>query len=122
MLSWLLSKEDVLLALGGTIIDEGAVEVRPEMVHPGLIDENVNVARLRPYFSEDAWLLVNQVMQALRQNPKWFCDVCKAAVEDDCVSCDSCLNWYHFRCVALKNAPKAKYWFCRVCCGMCKNT
>jgi hypothetical protein len=51
MLSWLLSKDDVTSALSGGVINETAVEVRPEKVHPGLIDENVNVSRLRPYFN-----------------------------------------------------------------------
>ncbi|CAB3995110.1 zinc finger SWIM domain-containing 1-like [Paramuricea clavata] len=121
MLSWLLSKDDVTSALSGGIIDETAVEVRPEKVHPGLIDENVNVSRLRPYFNKDAWLLVNQIIAQVRQDPTWLCNVCKCDVEEDCVSCDSCLNWFHFECVTLKNAPKAKYWFCRKCHSLCKN-
>ena len=51
MLSWLLSKDDVTSALSGGVINETAVEFRSEKVHPGLIDENVNVSRLRPYFN-----------------------------------------------------------------------
>ena len=121
MFSWLSSKDDVSSALSGCIIDETAVEVSPKKGHPALIDENVNVLRLRPYFNKDAWLLVNQVIEQVKQEPTRLYKICKGDFEEDCVSCDSGLNWFHFRCVVLKKPPKAKFWFCRRCYGSCKN-
>ena len=88
MLSWLLSKCDVEKAMNGDIADETAVEVCPEKVHPCIIDENVNLCRIRPYFTKDAWLLVKNVIKQVEKNPTWFCNVCKNDVEEESVSCD----------------------------------
>ncbi len=120
MLTWLLSKKDVEKAMNGELVDETAVEVRPEKVHPCIKDENVNLCTIREYFTKDAWKVVTDVVAAVKINPTWVCKVCKDEVEEDCISCDSCLNWYHFDCTTLQKAPKAKFWFCRVCYSNCK--
>ena len=115
MLSWLLSKKDVEKALQGELADETSVEVRPEKVHPGIVDENITVCRIRGYFTMDAWNLVKQAVEKIKESPTWICKVCKDEVLEDCISCDSCLKWYHFDCTSLQKAPRAKFWFCRYC-------
>jgi hypothetical protein len=66
LLSWLLDPRDVNRALKGDIIDEDLIETRPEKVNPALVGENVNIARLRRYFSKDAWLLVQDLSNQIK--------------------------------------------------------
>ena len=40
-------------ALNGELLDEIHVETRPEKVPAQSIDENVNIYRIRKYFTED---------------------------------------------------------------------
>jgi len=46
------------------------------------------------------------------------CGSCARPIDDDeedSIQYDSCLVWYHFRCVSLKQRPKTTVWFCRPC-------
>ena len=33
----------------------------------------------------------------------WTCPICELPVEEDCIACDSCDNWMHFRCAGIQN-------------------
>lgn len=119
LLSWLLDPSDVKRALKGDIIDEGMVETRPEKVNPALASENANFLRLRRYFSNDTWLLVEDVIKQLQKSSCWLCQCCNEELKDGrSIGCDACLCWFHFSCVSIKKAPKSKFWFCRTCCKL----
>lgn len=111
-------------AINGNIIDEDEVEVRPEKISVSCLDENVCLDSTRKYFSRDAWLAVEGVVQALRENPVYYCGRCTRPIKDDTQSsivCDCCLRWYHFQCLSLKQPPKSSAWFCRECYDDCRD-
>ena len=45
------------------LIEEEDVECRPEKVSDAVVDENVDVYLIRKYFTDDAWMIVSQVVE-----------------------------------------------------------
>ena len=54
ILSWLLSADIVNFALRGQLVDEDQIEVRPELLSPALVDENVELKLVQIFFTR--WL------------------------------------------------------------------
>ena len=117
MLDWFVSAIDADKAVNhGELIDEEAVETRPEKIPNCCIDENVNVYHVKKYFTVDAWKIVLQVLDWKKTHSNWSCKVCDQDLDGKiAIACDSCLDWYHLHCIGLRNAPKRKEWFCRSC-------
>jgi len=44
------------------VIEEEDVECKPERVSDALVDENVDIHIVRKYFSSDAWMVVEEVV------------------------------------------------------------
>ena len=102
------------------IVEEEDVEVRPEKAPTACIDENVCLESCRKYCTTDAWLVIMDVVAAIRNCPMWYCGWCTRLISDDTQSslvCECCLGWFHFQCLGIKRPPKAKLWFCRKCCA-----
>ena len=102
------------------LIKEDGVEVLPERVTACCIDENVDIQSCRKYFTSDGWLAVQNVVEAIKKDPMWYCGRCTNIINDEeenSIQCASCLVWYHFGCTGLKNRdpPKKRHWFCRSC-------
>ena len=116
ILNWFVDREVVQAAVKGQIIEEDSVECRPEKVSNAIIDDNVDVFLVRKHFSEEAWMIVKGVLQHKKERSVWICPSCQRNLHDEqSIVCESCLNWYHFRCVSLTAQPKKKNWFCRSC-------
>ena len=112
ILSWVVDKEVVQQAIKNSIlIEEEQVECRPEKIPDSIADENVDICLVRRYFSCDAWLVLENVLQQ-KQKMIWTCALIFILKHQLSVIC---LLWYHFSCVALKKQPKGKVWFCRQC-------
>ena len=75
MLLWFAEKEvcAVILKDCGKLIEEGEVEVHSEELPDAAINENVDVHLIRKYFTNDAWLLVKDVLQRKQENPVYIC-------------------------------------------------
>ena len=101
------------------LIEEEDVECRPEKVSDAVVDENVDVYLIRKYFTDDAWMIVSQVVEQKKCKMVWKCNICFNDLHSNSASilCDGCLLWYHFACVSLTKPPRAMTWFCRTCCG-----
>ena len=97
------------------LIEEEEVECRPERVQNSILDDNVEVCLVRKHFTTDAWKVVEGVLELKKANPTWTCQICHKDVECNSVCCESCLCWYHYKCVGLAAKPKMKNWFCRQC-------
>ncbi len=118
ILSWLLDQECIRPVLNGKLVEEDMVECRPEKISNAIIDENVDIHLVRRYFSNDAWLLVQDVVRRKKETDVWTCAVCYHNLDQgESIICESCLEWHHFNCVGITRQPKSKNWFCRKCCG-----
>ena len=111
-----MEKSVIQAALKGGLIEEESIECRPEKVSNAVLDENVDIHLIRSYLSQEAWMIVQDVLQRKREFPSWTCCVCHHDLHCEAsIICESCLEWYHFRCVGLTGQPKKKNWFCRSC-------
>lgn len=66
MLRWFVEDNIVEMAiksLGKYLIDEEDVETRLERVPCAVLDENVDVHLIRKFFTNDAWLVVVNVLE-----------------------------------------------------------
>ena len=80
---------------------EKEVEVLPENVPAACTDENVNILAIRQYFTIDGWSCVKAVLDAHKENDYWLCNTCKEELHsENSIACDSCLQWFHLRCIA----------------------
>ena len=112
MLEWFVSSANIQKALAGELLEEEAVETRPEKVSNCCADENVNMYRIKKYFTTDAWQVVSQVLDINRCQDTWCCSVCNKEFQDGtAIACDCCLDWFHLGCVGLKSAPNARSGF-----------
>ena len=115
-MGWFVDKEIVEDVMDGVLIEEDQVECRPEKVPNAVLDENVDIHLVRSFFTEDAWLIVEDVLRRKQQSTVWICHVCQHDLhEKPSIICDACLYWYHFECVGITAQPKRKNWFCRSC-------
>ena len=118
MLEWFVDREVATTAMKDRklLIQEEQVEVMPERLPDATLDENVDVHLVRKFFTNDAWLLVQDVLSRKRANPLYLCNVCSHDLEEfESIVCEHCLCWFHLKCTGLKKPPKAKHWFCRRC-------
>lgn len=116
MLGWFVDGSLVDSALDGTKISESMVETIPKHVSSAIIDDACNLAEIKPYFEDDAWLCVESLVKMKKEKPVWFCPTCKKQIgKSGAVCCDSCLEWRHAKCASLTDLPKSNTWFCRDC-------
>ena len=78
------------------------------------LDENIYIARIKPYFTAAGWSAVLKSVKELRKQIM-LCCTCKKELKGDRLSCDSCLEWLHLCCTELKKTPTAGKWFCNNC-------
>lgn len=71
--------------MNGDLLDKIHIETRPEKIPNQCIDENVNIFRLRKYFTTEGWQSVTEVIEVKRTACQYYCSVCSCDFED-CVS------------------------------------
>ena len=104
------------MAMEGTLIEEEVVECCPEKVSNAILDDLVDVNLVRRYFTTDAWLVVQDVMNKKKQINTWICNICQHDLQESkSIVCEACLEWSHFKCIGLSKQPKTNNWFCRSC-------
>ena len=111
------SDAEIVLARKGLIQEDG-VEILPEGITASCLDDQVHLDSCKKYFTQDGRLALQNVVKAIQKNPAYYCGSCTHPInddEEDSIQCDSCLVWYHFKCVILKQKPKSMAWFCRPC-------
>lgn len=59
------------------LIEETEVESHPKKVPCSILDENVDISIVRQYFTNDAWLLVQDVIEMKKEMVDWFCNNCQ---------------------------------------------
>jgi len=80
-----------------------------------VLNADVVLHILKPVMTPLAWKkFVAAVAERKKQNT-WKCACCRKGTEDDnCVECDSCLEWYHWGCVGMERSPRGD-WYCYTC-------
>ncbi|XP_043271633.1 uncharacterized protein [Venturia canescens] len=116
----------------GRMIEKEEVETRPEKLSHALIDDEVNVAIVEKYFTNEAWQLIKKAIDSKKKQNVYHCGKCSVNLDDTVdsvdssvdgsiidkktsIGCDYCLIWYHLSCVSLKKKPKTKFWKCPKC-------
>lgn len=100
----------------GKVIDEDAIEVIPDKILDSCLDDSVDLSVAKPFFTEDGWKLLEQIVKVKKETVVWKCNSCQLECADSpTVLCNSCLFWHHYSCVGLIQKPRTKFWFCREC-------
>ncbi|XP_047141366.2 uncharacterized protein LOC124816284 isoform X2 [Hydra vulgaris] len=124
MLGWFLKPDDVQKALSGILIQSSCIEKRVNCISSAILDESAlgSLLSLQSYFTADGWKVLNEIIDVKCQQRIWPCALCQksTSVGNDIggsIACDSCLLWFHKKCVGKKEGwfIKSKYWFCRFC-------
>ena len=117
MVEWFVDKVIVASAVEDRrLIGEDQVEVRPEKISDGVLDENVDIHLIRKFFTNDAWMLIKEIVEQKKLKTVYVCKNCYHDLSKaQSVVCEHCLCWYHMKCVGLLKKPKTKYWYCRQC-------
>ena len=55
------------------LVEEEDVECRPEKLSDALADENVHVCLVRKYFTNDAWMVVEEAVKHKWDKITWTC-------------------------------------------------
>lgn len=115
MLCWFVKRDVAEAALHGDCRLK-ATDICRSFKTAACLDSNVCMQAIQKYCDSQAWETVQLIVSELNEEAVWHCAGCTLSVNDEkCIACDSCLQWFHFRCAALKTAPKAKVWFCKEC-------
>ena len=65
MLEWFVSKSSVVKAMNeGLPLSEDEIEFRPMMLPSTCIDENINISRIRKYFTDLSWSKALQAIES----------------------------------------------------------
>ena len=103
----------------GYIIQVNDVQCTPDSLASGALDSRAPIRSLKHYFAPEAWQLIQTLVREKKEKGLWYCKLCD--VQDDgtlkMVSCDLCLEWYHWQCVGLNKTMISKKcpWLCTSC-------
>ena len=98
--------------------EDDEIECRPAILPSICVDENINIFRIRKYFTDVSWSKVLKAIES-KSNMKCYCQVCERDLEEEegsmSICCDGSLQWLHLCCAGLKAAPKQREWLCSSC-------
>ncbi|XP_031359498.1 uncharacterized protein LOC116183037 [Photinus pyralis] len=81
-----------------------------------IFDPSFNLGLVKDLFELGAFENLIDFIEHNKENHEWCCATCNNAIAQlKSICCDSCLMWYHFRCVGLAKTPIRRTWFCREC-------
>ena len=110
MLRWFVRPHIAETAiLRGVLLTENDVHPDPSAVSSACLE----LHRIKHYFTTTGWLSVLRIVKRVEELG-WICKVCQEGLDGESIGCDGCLEWYHYHCVAIARAPKAKKWFCQI--------
>ena len=109
-----VDEEAVKNAISGIKIAEEEITCIPMDLPSAMKDDAVDINVIRKFFISESWMCL-QAAYSSRVALPYQCPICKNEVEEDSVACDSCVEWYHFKCEGLRKAPSTKFWYCTKC-------
>lgn len=75
----------------------------------------IDISLLKKHFTDDAWELIENIISEKEKNIISICSVCSKDIFISCITCDSCLDFFHLKCVGLKVKPTKRKWVCIKC-------
>ena len=114
MLGWFVDDEAVKKATSGNKIAEEELTCIPKDLPSAMKDDAVDINMIRRFFDTESWMCLEAAYNSRVALP-YQCPPCKNEVEVDSVMCDSCLEWYHFKCEGLCKPPTTKFRYCTKC-------
>jgi hypothetical protein len=70
-------------------------------------DENVNIERVRKYFTKQGWKALKALIIEKNDNLIWDCKLCEIDLHvKESIFCDYCLVWFHLKCTNLKKTSQ----------------
>ncbi len=80
MLKWVTKCDsNILAAIQGEELGAESVQDNPHKIPESCLDENVNIARLKKYFNNEAWTVILKVIDKKKEDPEefWPCISCE---------------------------------------------
>ena len=114
MLGWFVDEEAVKKATSGNKIAEEEITCIPTDLPSAMKDDAVDINVIRRFFNTESWTCLEAAYNSRVALP-YQCPLCKNEVEEHSVMCDSCLEWYHYKCEGLRKLSTTKFWYCRYC-------
>ncbi len=110
------SNEAVNAALNeDKLIQEAELETRVEKIPKKILDDTINIFRVKKHFTNSAWQTVQSLLKKVKKVKKekpWDCRACdKQLKSNQAIGCDACLEWYHLKCIGKTEPPKRKLGF-----------
>ena len=96
-----------------SILREGGkvevVHINPTEIRTAVFAPDICLQTIQYMFTEEAWDRFSSYYES-KSKFKFFCNSCSKFDEkgDDLISCECCLNSFHFRCVKLKQVVKKR--------------
>lgn len=115
MMKWFADGSDVDAAFKGKLIDEKSIETRPEKLTSAVLDESIDLSSIKKFFTEDGWVTLQETLKFKKTLDVWPCKICQLPCEDNCIRCDMCLEWLHFKCTKVPARKNGIF-----CCKFCK--
>ena len=59
------------------------IEILPEKIPVSCLDDQVHLKSCKKYFTQDGWLAVQNVVEAVRKSPTYYCGRCTFPIDDE---------------------------------------
>ena len=85
ILQWFVKPSDVeiVLARKGLIQEDAWCGNNARKITASCLDEQVHLESCKKYFTHDGWLAVQNVVEAVKKNPTFYCGKCTCSINDD---------------------------------------
>ena len=80
-----------------------------------ILDDTVDLYLIYDYFTKSSWHKITTLKRQKEENVEWVCRRCDEELDGHSIVCESCIHWFHLKCVGLKKKPKLSDWFCKGC-------
>ena len=76
-------------------------------------EKSVNYATVKKYCTKDAYAKAQCLLKKVSEKISWHCGICKKIIKGRCISCNRCLQWFHFQCSTVLDIEFAN-WYCGI--------